>query len=132
MPLNPDTGRMDHYTLPEDHLWEFRIKQTEELHAELKKGKQRALDFPDAGEPEDLGLDPSPSAALSALGSLTLESGGSSSVNTPSNSPAILSQPSLPKPSAQLPPTASQTSGSHASKRGTGTSSLKPPVTASN
>ena len=102
----------------------------EELRAELKKGKQRALDSPDAGEPEDSGLDPLPSAVLSALGSLTLESGGSSSVNTPSNSPAILSQPSLPKPSAPLPPTAPKTSGSHASKRGTGTSSLKPPVTA--
>ena len=130
MPPNLDTGRTDHHTLLEDHLREFRIKQMEESRAELKKRKQHALNSPDAGEPEDSGLDLSPSAALSALGSLTLESSGSSSVNTPSNSPAILSQPFLPKPSAPLPPTASQTSGSRASKHGTGTSSLKPPVTA--
>jgi len=130
IPLNLDTGRTDHHTLLEDHLWEFRIKQMEESHAELKKGKQHMLNSPDAGEPEDSGLDPLPSAVLSALGSLMLESGGSSSVNTPSNSPAILSQPSLLKPSALLPPTAPKTSGSCASKHGTGTSSLKPPVTA--
>jgi len=130
MPPNPDTGRTDCHILLEDHLWEFCIKQIEESCAELKKGKQHALDSPDAGEPEDLGLDPSPSAALSALGSLMLESSGSSSVNTPSNSPAILSQPSLPKPSAPLPPTAAKTSGSCASKCGTGMFSLKPPVTA--
>jgi hypothetical protein len=132
---NPGTGKTDRHNLPIDSIREYRIKQTEELRtkppAEKKraganKGKQRACGSPDAGEPEDSGLVPSPIAALSALQSLTLESGASSAVGSPSNSPATLSQSSVPKVTAPSPPAARPC---RASKRTPSASSLNPPVT---
>ena len=104
---NPGTGKTDRRMLEEEYILKHRIEQTEELRqAGIKKGKQRARGSPDAGEPEGSGAISSPSAALSALGSLALESGGSSAVDTPSISPASLPQPSLPKVAAPSPPIA--------------------------
>src|SRR5712691_238954 len=113
MPLNPTTGKTDCRSLSAAELREFRIKQTNNSRAEIEKGKQRAGDLPDAGNPEDSGPVPSPSAGLSALGLLTLESGGSSAGNTPSDSPAVPSRPSvMERPPQALPsaPTARRTS----------------------
>jgi len=127
MPLNPVTGKTDRHALSTAELREFRIKQTKESRAEIEKGKQCASDPPDAGKPEDSGLVPSPLAGLSALGSLTLESGGSSTGNTPSHSPAPPSQPStIEHPPQALPPapTARRTSRRQAGM------SFKLPVTA--
>jgi len=132
---NLGTGKMDCHNLPIDSIREYRIKQTEELHtkppAEKKhaganKGKQRAYSSPDAGEPEDSGLVPSPIAVLSALQSLTLESGMSSAIGSPSNSPAILSQSSMPKVTTPSPPAACPR---HTSKCTPSVSSLNPPAT---
>jgi len=126
---------MDCHNLPIDSIWEYCIKQTEELHAKppaekkhagAKKEKQRTCSSPDAGEPEDLGLVPSPTAALSALQSLTLESSMSSAIGSPSNSPATLSQSSVPKVTAPSPPAAHPHC---ASKCTPSASSLNPPVT---
>jgi len=132
---NLGTGKTDRHNLPIDSIREYRIKQTEELRtkppAEKKrtganKGKQHACGSPDAGEPEDSGLVPSPVAALSALQSLTLESGASSAVGSPSNSPATLSQSSVLKVTAPSPPAARPR---RASKRTPSAPSLNPPVT---
>jgi hypothetical protein len=128
MPVNPATGKTVRKLLSEAELTEFRIKQTKEARAEIEKGKQPAGDPPDAGTPEDSGLVPSPLAGLSALGSLTLESGGSSAGNTPSDSPAVPSQPSaIEHPPEPLPPTPA---GRRASKRRAGMSPFKLPATA--
>jgi hypothetical protein len=102
MPLNPVTGKTDRRQISAAEIQEYRINQTKELRG---KGKQRAGD-PDAGNPEDSPLpSPSPLVGLSGLGSLTLESGGSSAANTPCDSPAALSQPSVTEgASTSLPP----------------------------
>jgi len=132
---NLGTGKTDCHNLPIDSIREYRIKQTEELRtkppAEKKcaganKGKQRTCSSPDAGEPEDSGLVPSPIAVLSALQSLTLESGVSSAIASPSNSPATLSQSSVPKVTAPSPPAACPCC---VSKCTPSVSSLNPPVT---
>ena len=104
---NPGTGKTDRRMLEEEYILKHRIEQTEELRrAGIKKGKRRARGSPDGGEPEGSGVILSPSAVLSALGSLALESGGSSAIDTPSISPASLPQPSLLKVAAPSPPIA--------------------------
>lgn len=104
MPRNPATGKTDRRNLSPTSIQEFRVNQTKELRAGAEKGKQRASD-PDTENPEDSPPVPSPLAGLSGLGSLTLESAGSSVGNTPCDSPAALSQPSTTEgPSPALPP----------------------------
>ena len=135
MLLNLGTGKMDRHDLPIDSIQKYRIKQTEELRAKppaekkragANKGKQHACGSPDAGKPEDSGLVPSPTAALTALQLLMLESSVSSAVGSPSNSPAILLQSSVPKVTAPSPPAACP---HRASKCTPSASSLNPPVT---
>jgi len=132
---NLGTGKTDCHNLPINSIWEYCIKQTEELCAKppaekkrtgANKGKQRACGSPDAGKPEDLGLVPSPIAALSALQSLMLESSTSSAIGSPSNSPATLSQSSVLKVTTPSPPTACPCC---VSKCTPSASSLNPPVT---
>ncbi len=108
MPINPRTGKTDRRTLSQDELLQFRIKQKGERRApRLKKGKQRARDSSDTGEPaEASGSVPSPLAPLASLGALTLDSGASSTTNTPANSPATAPIPPLPECPASAPPTA--------------------------
>ncbi len=104
MPSNPETGRADRCTLSKDQMQEFRIKQAKESRAEVKKGKRRARDSPEAGKSEGSGLAPSPLGSLAGLGALTLDSGGSSVTNTPADSPTTLPQPpSLPERLAPAP-----------------------------
>jgi len=131
MPPNPGTGKTDRRVLEQESLQDFRIRQTEELRrAGIKQGKQHARSSPGAREPEDSGVVSSPSATLAAFGSLVLESGGSSAIDTPSNSPATLPESSLPKVAAPSPPTAPAARPHRATKRPQGASSLDPSVTA--
>ncbi|KAN0111964.1 hypothetical protein V8E52_007982 [Russula decolorans] len=60
---------------------------------EVKKGKQRACDSPEAGESEGSGPAPSPLETLAGLGTLRLDT-----------SPATLPQPPLPEHAALAPP----------------------------
>ena len=106
MPLNPKTGKTDRRLLSEAELLEFRLKQAKESRAQVKKGKQRARNSPEAeaGDSEGSGPAPSPLQTLAGLGTLTLDSTGSSVANTPADSPSILPQPPLPERSAPAPP----------------------------
>ena len=89
MPQNPKTGKTDRHLPTEEDFLEFHIKQAEEKHAAGdKKGKRCTRNSPGAGEPEALDSVPSPSQSLVAMQGLTLESGGSSSGNTPADSTA--------------------------------------------
>jgi hypothetical protein len=106
VPINPDTGKTDRRALSETEIMDFRIKMMEEARSEVRRGKQRARDSPDAGESEGSGPTPSP---LARLGELTLESGGSSAADTPADSPSILPQPALPERPAPAPPSSSKT-----------------------
>jgi hypothetical protein len=125
MPQNPSTGKTDRCTLSEAELLEFRLKQAEGSRTEVKKGKQRAQDSPESVE-EDTFV-PSPSAFLVGLGTLTLDS-GSSHVNTPDDSPTIVSQPPLPEHPVPPPPPAPKTRAApRTSKR---KSVYKPPAAA--
>ena len=118
MVTDPRTGKTDRRMLEDDLILKHHIEQTEALRrAGIKKGKQRARRPPDAGEPEGSGVVSSPSAMISALGSLALESGGSSAVDTPSLSPASLLQPSFPEVAAPSPPIASAARQRRATKR---------------
>ena len=109
MPKNKNTDKTDRHRLTEEYFREFRTKQVEKKEAaKLKKGKgkgkgkQRAHNSPDPGEPEASTSVPSPSGPLPSLGALTLESGGSSAANTPSDNPAAISL--SPEHSAPSPP----------------------------
>ena len=106
MPLNPKTGKTDRRLLSEAELLEFRLKQAKESRAQVKKGKQRARNSPEAeaGDSEGSGPAPSPLQTLAGLGTLTLDSTGSSVANTPADSPSILPQLPLPEHSALAPP----------------------------
>jgi len=107
MPLNLGTGKTDCRTLEQESLQDFCIRQTEELrHTGIKQGKQRACSSPGACKPEDSGAVSSPLATLAAFGSLALESGRSSAIDTPSNSPATLPESSLLKVATPSSPTA--------------------------
>jgi hypothetical protein len=121
VPINPDTGKTDRRALSETEIMDFRIKMMEEARSEVRRGKQRARDSPDAGESEGSGPTPSP---LARLGELTLESGGSSAADTPADSPSILPQPALPERPAPAPPSSSKTRDT------SGKSSPKPPAAA--
>jgi hypothetical protein len=109
MPQNPSTGKTDRRALSKTEILEFRRKQTEQQRAEVKRGKRRARGSPDAGESEGSGLLPSPLATLANLGSLTLDSGGSSAANSPADSPATIAQPPLLERPAPAPPSAPKT-----------------------
>ena len=120
MPQNPSTDKTDCHALSQAELLEFRQKQAEESRAAVKRGKRRAQDSPNTGKSEGSRLLPSPLTALSGLGTLALDSAGSSAADTPANIPATLPQPPLPEhptpphPSASKKP--SQPSGKSASK----------------
>lgn len=115
MPQNPSTGKMDRRALSQAEILEFRLKQTEELLTAAKGGRvgRRCVrDLPEAGRSEGSGLSPSPLATLSGLGGLTLDSGGSSTADTPADSPAaLLPQATLPERPAAAPPSAPKTRG---------------------
>ena len=105
MPKNPETGKTDRRPLSPTDLLEFRLKQTEKTHSKSKKGKKRAVDPPEAAEPEGSGQVPSPLQPLATLKSLTLDSGGSSATNTPADTPADspTTVPQLPLPDRPAP-----------------------------
>lgn len=112
MPKNPATGKTDRHTLSAEYILAFRISEfekAEEGRAEVKKGKQRARDPPDSGEPEASKSTPSPLTALAGLGAMNLESAVSSAANTPDNSPAVVSQPPLPERPTATPSASSKT-----------------------
>lgn len=115
MPVNPNTGKTDRRALGQTEHLEHRrnLKQVEKAAVKVKKGKKRAPDSPGEREPEASGSASSPFTQLAALGSLTLDSGGSSSANTPADSPASVTQAPLPEgpvPAPAKTPTASKTS----------------------
>jgi len=131
MPPNLGTGKTDRCMLEQESLQDFRIRQTKELHcAGIKQGKQCACSSPGVRKPEDSGVVSLPSAMLAAFGSLVLESGRSSAVDTPSNSPATLPESSLLKVTAPSPPTAPTAHPCRVTKCPQGVSSLDPSVTA--
>jgi len=122
--------KADRHPLSRQDILEFRIKQmaeNAETHmAALKKGKRRARDSPDAGEPgpsvpdpsepepsvpdrgkpEPSAPVPSPSVPTASLGALTLDSSASSAANTPGESPITFPQHPPPLHSSPAPPTA--------------------------
>ena len=108
MPQNPSTGKTDRRALSQAELLEFRQKQTEDSRAAVKRGKRRAQDSPNTGESEGSRLSPSPLTALSGLGTLALDSSGSSPAETPADTPATLPQPPLPERPAPPRPLASK------------------------
>ena len=97
MPQNDETGKTDHHPMVDEKLYKFQVGQA------IKRGKQWALDPPDAGEAEGSSQAPSPLSALDSLEMLNLDSSGSSAVNTPANSPTTFPWPSLTETLA-LPP----------------------------
>lgn len=125
MPKNPLTGKTDRHMLSPDYILKFRLGELEkerraeeqeekkgaekERKAQVKKGKRRAHDSPDADEPETSRSVPSPLTALAGLEVLNLGSRTPSAANTPDNSPAIVSQPPLPERPAPTPSTSSKT-----------------------
>ena len=81
MPQNDKTGKTDCHPTMDEKLYEFWVGQA------IKRGKQWALNPLDAGEVEGSSQAPSPLSVLDGLEMLNLDSGGSSAVNTPANSP---------------------------------------------
>lgn len=124
MPINPRTGRTDRRIKSEAQLLAFRLGQVR-ARAEVKRGKQRANDSPDSGNPEGSGLLPSP---LAAIGMLSLSSGGSSAAHTPAEMPIALPQPPLPD-HRSLAPTSGLITRS-ASKRSAGKTPSRSPTAA--
>jgi hypothetical protein len=120
MPHNPETGKTDRRARSKAELLEFRLKQAEQPASEVKRGKRRAQDSPDACESE--GSGPSPLEPLASLRGLTLDSGGSSPANTPAVSPTT----ALPENPA--PPPAPK--ARKALKRSAGKPLFKPPAAA--
>ena len=106
MPRNLETGKTLR-SMNSDELLEFRLEQAGVQQAmEVKKGKQRAVNPPDAGEAEGSGQSPSPLAALSGLNTLSLDSPNWSPAATTPESPATSLQPPLPEQIASAPPAA--------------------------
>ena len=106
MPRNLET-RKTLCSMNLDELLEFCLEQAGVQQAmEVKKGKQHAVNPPDAGEAEGLGQFPSPLAALSGLNTLLLDSPNRSPAATTPKSPAISLQPPLPEQIASAPLTA--------------------------
>ena len=134
MPPNPNTGKTDRRAHNGPKILKFRIDQAlkkvvavegEESPSEVKKGKRRALDPPEAGDLEGSGQT-SPAAQLAGLENLSLESeSGSSPAGTPADLPAPLSQPPLPARPDPAPPSAPSTHD--ASKSPAGKSVSNPP-----
>jgi len=109
MPQNPKTGKTDCHPPTEEDFLEFRIKQVEEKHvAGDKKGMRCTCNSPGTGEPETSESVLSPLQSLVAMQGLTLESGGSSSGNTPADSTASLLQPPFSETPAPAPSTSSK------------------------
>lgn len=102
MPMNPETGKTVRRTMTESEVLEYRLNQ-KVSRAEVKRGKRRARNSPDMGEPEGSGISP-----LAGIGMLTLSSGGSSAAQTPSETPATLPQPPLPSRTPLAPTPASR------------------------
>jgi hypothetical protein len=106
MPVNPNTGKANRHAMKAAEVLAFRIKQLEERteslkrseeqrrRAEMKRGKRRASDSPDAEEPENSVSVPSPIIGLEKL-SLDCDR---SPANTPADSPVTLPRPPLPNP----------------------------------
>ena len=107
-PVHPRTGKPDRRKGTVD-LQQARVREEKGLVVDIGKGKEHTDDAPDnIGTHEESVLVPLPLTELSALGSLTLDSGsGASSApgNTPSDSPATLSRPlAIEAPPPTLPP----------------------------
>ena len=128
MPQNPKTGKTDHRALSEAKLLKFCLKQAKESGTQVKKGKRCVCDSPEADGSEGSGPAPSPLATLAGLGTLALDSSGSSAANTPADSPATFPQPPLLEHPAPAPPLAPKTH--HSSKSSAGRSTSKPSLSA--
>jgi hypothetical protein len=116
-PVNPKTNRSARTAMTAEEFFLFRLKQkAEKLPKAAEKGKQRALDLPDVGEPEASLMVPSLPAPLSRFGGLTLDSSPSSTAHTPLDSPADVSHPNILEPPAPAPPTESSTRPPRAKK----------------
>jgi len=97
VPMNPETGKADRHILTPEAVFEYRVKQAKALRAEIRKGKRRAVDSPDADEPE-ASEEASPAlSSLAGLERLTLGGGKPSPGSTPADSPANMPQPPLPE-----------------------------------
>jgi hypothetical protein len=108
MPHHPETGKLIRRRFTEAELLDFRLEQLESP-SEVKRGKQKARNSPDDGGQGE--LVPSPLASISALGDLTLDSGGSSAANTPADSPSTLPRPPFSENPVQAQEKASKTHG---------------------
>ena len=112
MPDNPTTGKTDRRAKSKEELFMWRKdqarlkekakeeeaskeKQVAKRAAKVKTGKQRARNYTDSGEASASASAASP-LELSGLQMLALESGDSSAVNTPADSPGTLLQPPSP------------------------------------
>ncbi len=96
------TGKPLCNQLTPDAVLKYRLKQWEELHSEVKRGKEKEGGLSDDDEQKDLEQVPSllaSIASISGLGDLTLGSGGSSAANTPGDSPSGFS----PQPFSECP-----------------------------
>ena len=94
MPRNLET-RKTLCSMNSDELLEFCLEQAGVQQAmEVKKGKQHAVNPPDAGEAEGSGQSPSPLTALSGHNTLLLDS--------PNRSPAATTLKVPPPPSSCL------------------------------
>ena len=98
MPKNPAIGKADRHTISREDVLLYCLKLVEKSRANIVRGKQCADNPPDVGEPNS--STPSSLAQLAGLDSLTLDSGGSSAMITPADSPDTGAQPSLPGPPA--------------------------------
>ena len=124
MPWNLET-RKTLRSMNLDELLEFRLKQVGVQQAmEVKKGKQCAVNPPDAGEAEGSGQSPSPLAAHSGLNTLSLNSLNQSPAATTPESPVTSLQPPLPKQIASAPPAAPKRGHSHPPKSSAGKHAL--------
>ena len=123
MPKNPKTGKADRRLITREEALEYCLKQVEELHAKIIKGKQCAGSSPGTGEPS--GSVPSPLKPLVSLNLLTLDSRSSATI-TPADSLVTGAQPPLPEP----PTAASQSAPKTGKASNTGKYSSKSPFSA--
>lgn len=128
MPKNKHTGKADRRRKTDAEVLDYQLSQAKEQAQGVKKGKQRAVDPPDAAEAEGSAKTPSPLAALSGLGTLTLDSPRDAPA-TPVDSPTTSFQSPSPGQTPSAPPLAPKARG--ASKSSAGKSTSQPPVTAS-
>ena len=124
LPKNDKTGKTDRHPMTDEKLYEFRVGQA------IKRGKQRALDSPDAGEAEGSSQAPSPLSALDGLEMLKLDSGGSSAAITPADSPSTIPQPSLTGTLTPPPLSVPKTRKKGSSRSPAGKSIFRPPAAA--